>query len=180
MPDFIMTLDNSVADFMINIQNSFLTVFFAIPTYLSEKGLIWIALGLVLLARKKTRKLGAVYAITLLCAFVSSECVLKYIICRTRPFIARPDISLLISAPSGYSFPSSHSCSSFSCAACLSLNRKKYAPYALAFAFWVAVSRLYFTVHYFTDVLAGTLLGVLCAIIVFAVFKKAENRKISD
>lgn len=172
-----MTLDNSVADFMISIQNSFLTALFSVPTYLSEKGIIWILLGLVLLFCKKTRKFGIVYAVTLMLAFLSSECLLKHIICRERPFIARSDITLLISAPSGYSFPSSHSCSSFACAVCILLYRKKYAPFALAFAFLVAVSRLYFTVHYFTDVLIGSLLGALWAIIVFAVFKQPENRK---
>lgn len=177
MLDVILSLDNSVADFMISIQNGFLTAIFSIITYLTEGGLVWILLGIGLLICKKTRKFGIIYAVTLACAFLFSEYTVKLIVCRARPFIDREDIKLLISAPSGYSFPSSHSCSSFSCAVSISLNKKKYALPALVFAFLVAVSRLYFTVHYFTDVLVGSVMGALWAIIIFAAFRKAENRK---
>lgn len=180
MPDFIIALDNSIADFMISLQNSFLTVILTGVTWLSDGRRIWTVLGLCLLACKKTRKFGIIYAVTLLCAFLFSEYTIKLIVCRERPFVARDDIKLLIPAPSGFSFPSSHSCSSFACAVCIALHHKRFAPLALSFAFIVAFSRLYFTVHYFTDVLAGSLLGAVWAIIVFAVFKKSENRKKSS
>ncbi len=177
MYDLILKADNAAADFMLGIQNGFLTPLLKIVTYATEKGILWIAIGLFLLLYKPTRRFGIVYAVSLFCAFMLSEYVLKFIVCRERPFIMRDDIKLLISAPSGYSFPSSHSCSSFACAVSIFLKKKKIGIAALVFAFVVGFSRVYFTVHWLTDVLVGAVIGTLCAVLVYAVFEYIRKRR---
>lgn len=179
MYDFIMKADNAAADFMIGIQNGILTPFLKIVTYATEKGILWIAIGLFLLIYKPTRRFGIVYAVSLFCAFMLSEYVLKFIVCRERPFIMRDDIKLLISAPSGYSFPSSHTCSSFACAVSIFLKKKKIGIIALVFAFIVGFSRVYFTVHWLSDVIVGAIIGTLCAVIVYTVFEYIRKRRTS-
>lgn len=177
MYDFIIKADNAAADFMLGIQNGFLTALLKAVTYATEKGILWIALGIFLLAYKPTRRFGIVYAISLFSAFILSEYVLKFIVCRERPFVVRDDIRLLIKPPSGYSFPSSHSCSSFACATAIFIKRKGLGTAALLFALTVAFSRVYFTVHWFTDVLAGSLTGILCAVITSIVYNAVSKRR---
>lgn len=175
--DFIQSIDNAVVDFMLSIQNGFLTFIFKFFTIISEKGIMWIALAIVLLINKKTRKIGIIYSISLAVGFSLSELLIKDLVARERPFIADESIKLLISAPSGYSFPSSHSASSFASAVALFLCHKKSGAIALAAAFLVAFSRLYFTVHYLSDVLGGIILGSTTAIIVYLIFKKLSSKK---
>ena len=48
--------------------------------------------------------------------FLIGEIGLKHLIARERPFVVNPSVVPFIKAPSGYSFPSGHSCSSFAAA----------------------------------------------------------------
>ena len=174
--EFISSIDNAFINFILNIQNDFLTGFFKVFTFLGDKGILWIAIGLILLIPKKTQKIGIVYIASLAFSTLFSELVFKHIVCRERPFISDSSIKLLIPAVSGYSFPSSHSASSFCCATALYLQNKKWGRCAYVISSFIAISRMYFTVHYFTDVVVGCLWGVISAIIIYAVFKKIENR----
>lgn len=74
--------------------------------------------------------------------------------------------------PGSYSFPSGHSSSSFAAATILFLRHKKSGCAAFAAAALIAFSRVFLFVHYPTDILAGTLLGVLCALFVHFVYRK--------
>lgn len=176
MTDLIYSIDKAAAEFMAGIQCPFLTAVMKAVTLASDKGLIWIALGLILLCFKRTRRFGITYALTLLTAFILSEYTVKLIVCRQRPFIALENIKLLIEAPSGYSFPSSHSCTSAACALCIFLQSRRYGIAALIFALLVAFSRVYFNVHYLSDVIAGIALGAIVSAIISAVSKKIRNR----
>ena len=62
--------DSVILNWFQSIQNEFLTVLFKAITFLGEGGLIWIALGLCLIAYKKTRWVG----ISVLLALLFSSC----------------------------------------------------------------------------------------------------------
>ena len=91
---------------------------------------------------------------------------LKYIVDRTRPYDAYPDLIHPHSTEADPSFPSGHTASAFALATSLCIRYPKWyviAPSAL----WVgsvAISRMYEGVHYPTDVMAGAALGVGCTI----------------
>lgn len=91
--------------------------------------------------------------------------MLKNLIQRPRPFTLLPGVSLLIPPPGSSSFPSGHTGSSFACAAAIFLLNRKWGVPALALAALIAFSRLYLSVHYPTDLLAGALLGVGSALL---------------
>lgn len=141
---------------------------FPAVTYLGEGGLVWVALALLLLLLGKKsgwRTTGGAMLCAMLLGLLLGEAALKNIVCRPRPFQEFPGYApLLISPPSGYSFPSGHSCSSFAAAAVVFCRDRRWGGAALVLAAFIAFSRVFLFVHYPTDVLTGSLLGVLCGL----------------
>lgn len=169
-------------------------------TSLGDRGFIWIALGLFLCIDKKHRKTGLEVLLALALEVTVCNLILKPLIARPRPF-EMASISLLIAPPSGYSFPSGHTASSFAAACVLLCVRRKsdrgelsrgksgrsessrgkssrsesghFA--ALALAFMIAFSRMYLYVHYPTDVLGGIIVGAVCALLACMCIDRREK-----
>ena len=135
-------------------------------TYAGNWGIIWIAITIGLLISKKYRRLGVTMAIGLVVCLAAGNLILKPLIARDRPFIADPGIILSILPPSGYSFPSGHSFSSFVSASILAKYSRKAAAFAIPTAILIAFSRLYFCVHFPTDVICGAALGIITGLTV--------------
>ncbi len=144
---------------------SFLTPLMKTVTTMGNGGIIWILICLILMIPKSTRKIGITAALSLAFVFLLNNVVLKNIVARPRPF-TYADIELLINAPRSYSFPSGHAASSFATATAVFLKNRKFGAAALALAALVAFSRLYFFVHFPSDVLIGSLEGIFIAIVV--------------
>ncbi len=162
----ILGFDFAVLDFIReNIANPVLDVFMKIITTSGDAGIIWIAATILCLVFKRTRKAGVCMAVALILGLLICNLTLKPIIARPRPFMTREDIELIIKAPSGFSFPSGHTVSSFAAATGLFIYHRRLGIAALIWAFLIAFSRLYMYVHYPTDVIAGMLIGILCAVI---------------
>lgn len=134
-------------------------------TTLGDMGMIWIALIIIMLLFKKTRKFAFLCALALISEYFINDMVLKNLIARDRPFIQH-DLDILIHAPSGYSMPSGHSASSFVMAGMFLLNKQKGRYLVLILAILIAYSRVYLNVHYFSDIIIGALLGLSIAYIV--------------
>ena len=127
------------------------------------QNLLFCLLALVLLIPKKTRWIGWSVGVALILGLLLGEFGIKNLICRPRPFAAE-EMALLIPAPHGFSCPSGHTTSSFAAATSVFLWNKKWGALALVMAALVGFSRMYFFVHYLTDVLFGVALGILCAL----------------
>ena len=97
---------------------------------------------------------------------------IKNIICRPRPFVTY-DFTVNGHIPSGYSFPSGHTTSSFAAATVIIIRKEKFAVFTAVLAFLIAFSRLYNCVHYPTDVICGAVLGIALAIITCLVQRKS-------
>ncbi|MFR1832308.1 MAG: phosphatase PAP2 family protein [Lachnospiraceae bacterium] len=135
-------------------------------TFLGDGGWFWIALGAVLLAVPKTRKTGAAVLISLAVGFILGNLILKNAVARQRPCWLDQAVPLLIKSPTDYSFPSGHSLASFEGAVSIFLYHKKWGIAAVILAVLIACSRMYLFVHFPSDVLAGSLLGILIAVLV--------------
>ena len=160
-----------------NIVNDVLTPVMKLFTTVGNGGLIWIVFCLVLLIFKKTRWIGIAALLSLaLTAFINNE-IIKAIIQRPRPFIGVP-VDLLINAPGGWSFPSGHCSTSFATATAIMLKDRTIGTVALICAFLITFSRLYFFVHFPSDILVGAVEGIIIAVaITFAVdyFRKKSS-----
>ena len=88
------------------IRNPFLNVVVPFYTTLGDDGIIWIALGLIMLIPQKTRKCGIMVLAALLVMVVFNNLLLKNIIARARPFTTYPelieDLIGVIHVPSSY------------------------------------------------------------------------------
>ena len=100
--------------------------------------------------------------------------ILKNAVQRIRPCDLNAAVELLIERPHDWSFPSGHTTSSFAAAAALLYANKKMGIPALILASLIAFSRLYLYVHFPTDILAGILIGVACALLVIYIYKKVN------
>ncbi len=159
----------------------FLDATMPIITRLGDKGLFWIAVAIVMLFFRKTRKTGWTVGGALLLGLIFVNILIKPLAGRMRPYDFNSAVQLLIPAESDFSFPSGHTVASFEAATALMLRDKRFGIPALVLAVIIAFSRLYLYVHYPTDVLAAVLLGILFGILSFLIvnfiYKKIENRK---
>ncbi len=153
------------------LWNPVLDFIMALISFLGEDGILFIALIIVLLCFKKTRKIGLTMGAALLLMQILNNMVLKEIIARPRPFqyegyidFHYPDIAFFGKIPTSFSFPSGHTSSAFTCATAMFANNKKGGIVMFVFAALMGISRIYLHDHYFSDVLCGMILGVLYGI----------------
>ena len=101
---------------------------------------------------------------------------LKPLVARPRPCWRNSLVNLLIQNPKDYSFPSGHALSSFAAAMAIFMNHRKMGVAALLFAFIMGCTRLYFYVHYPTDVLAGMLFGLILGFFAYWIATKGRKK----
>ena len=102
---------------------------------------------------------------------------LKNLIARSRPCWINTGVSMLVSVPTDYSFPSGHTLHCFIAATVLMYYDRRLGIPALVMAVLVGFSRLYLYVHFPTDVLAGAALGVGIGIITVMIFETVRKRR---
>nr|MBQ8253059.1 phosphatase PAP2 family protein [Lachnospiraceae bacterium] len=162
---FLLNLDGSILLWIQeNLRSEFFTPLWKFITTSGNAGLIWIAITCLLLAFKKTRKVGVTCAVSLILSLIFTNVLIKPLAARTRPYELIEGLNILIAKPHDFSFPSGHSSAAFATA--WVLFRKfpaKVGIPAMVYAFLMAFSRLYLGVHYPTDVLGGIVLGILYA-----------------
>lgn len=135
--------------------------FFKTITQMGDMGGIWMAVSLVLLARRKTRRTGEICIRALILSGIINDGILKNIVRRKRPFSKVRGLSPLIKRPEDFSFPSGHTASSFAAAGVLGRYLpKKAGAVSFGLAALIGISRLYLGVHYPTDVLCGMACGL--------------------
>ena len=166
MIDFFISFDNAVMLFVMNnLKNPFLDTFFKFITFLGDFGLIWVLTAIIFLFIKRLRPFGLTIIFMIILGYLFNDIIFKLLFHRIRPFISDPTISLIIKAPNGYSLPSGHAFSSFTCATIIFFADKKLGIAALILAALIAFSRVYLLVHYATDVIVGTAEGIIFGIV---------------
>ena len=149
---------------------------------LAKGGAISIVCCILLLIFKKTRRVGFAVAFALVLDVLVVNIILKNAVGRARPwtheelswaqaFYERYGISL----STDYCFPSGHTAVTFCVAAVLVIFYRAKAVPAVVLAFLIGVSRIYLCEHYVTDVAAGMLIGAVCGVAGYFIFRAAEG-----
>lgn len=142
-----------------HLQCDFLDAVMPVITFLGDAGIVWIVGCLILLLFPKTRKVGAVVAVSLILESLCCNVILKPLVGRVRPCDVNTAVKLLIARPTDSSFPSGHTGASFAAVSALYASKNRLWIPALVLAVLIAFSRLYLYVHFPSDVLVGAIVG---------------------
>ncbi|MBE6746081.1 MAG: phosphatase PAP2 family protein [Ruminococcaceae bacterium] len=178
-----------------NLWNPVLDVIFKVITVSGDDGIIFILMGLIFLGvgifkkNDKCKQIGVAVLVSLLFMEVVNNLILKELIARVRPFnfdwtqytwggaFNFPEI---VHKPSSWSFPSGHSSSAFAACVAVFWYNKKIGTPAVIYAALMAFSRVYVHVHYCTDVIGGSLVGILYAIAGVFIAKALYEKVLRD
>jgi membrane-associated phospholipid phosphatase len=173
---FVGEWDQSVFHFMDDIRDSILTGIAKVLSFVGS-GVVTIPLRIVvagwLVFRRHWR---ALVAWLLTWGFAELALALA------KPFFHRGRPPLPLVQTVGYSFPSGHAVAGASIAVALVLvllppgsRRRGWEFGAAGFAFAMALSRVYLNAHWFSDVVAGVLLGTSVALGAAAIVTEARD-----
>lgn len=169
----MMAIEIQILDWLQKLHSPVGDTIMAWITRLGDKGILWILLAVLLLCIPKTRKSGLILMMALFFDVVLCNGILKNLFARTRPFDVNPSVQLLISRPKDFSFPSGHTAASFASVTALYLaGEKKLWKPALVVAVLIAFSRMYFYVHFPTDILGGIIVGLCSGYLGYWIVKK--------
>lgn len=135
---------------------------------INDYGLVWLVLlGMLAALGGRTGRWAALAGLIALVVGAASSEVLKSLVMQPRPSLSLPDVRLLVSPPSSYSFPSANAACAFAASSGASLAAWRllgrvpvWGWCSLVLAAAISYSRVYVGVHYPSDVLGGALLGV--------------------
>ena len=183
--EHVTSFDRSILRALYAVMNSdpmggFMDTVMPKITILGDNGYFWIALAVILLIPKKTRRTGTAMLVAMLLGLIFCNGLIKHLVMRPRPydtwgFPLQRD-HLLIPALNDYSFPSGHTTSSVAAATAIFKDHSVWGFAAFLLALLIAFSRLYLGVHYPSDVFGGLILGFLMGLWGSSITKTVGDR----
>ena len=166
MEAFNMWESNIVLFVQENLRFDWLNPIMKFITSLGDEGILPIAVIILFLLFKKTRKVGITAGVSLALEAILINLTIKKLVGRTRPYVVNEAIEYITKRPSDNSFPSGHTGCVFAVASVLFfMMPKKIGIPAMVIASLVGISRLYVGVHYPTDIIGGFIIGMFTGFI---------------
>ncbi len=178
MLESLLQLDGRLLVAIQGLHTAWLDPIVSIYTKLGDAGILFIALSLAMLLYKPTRKAGALALCAMILGLLVTNVTIKPLVERARPWLDWPIVPL-VTEKDPNSFPSGHTCAAFAAG----MIWLRALPWrwgritAVVIAVLMGLSRLYVGVHYPTDVLAGGVIGALCAWVVWRAYQAYEERR---
>lgn len=142
-------------------------------TGLNDAGKLAIVTCVALLILRKDKRIGACASVALVLETLLVNLIFKPLVRRPRPYVINEAIDVLAHWQRDYAFPSGHTGSCFAVAGVMLLCMpKRYGIPAFLLAVLMGYSRMYVGVHYFTDVIGGAGIGMVCAVIAKKLFMR--------
>ena len=180
MLDSLLQLDGGILLWIQEyVRSTSLSAVIAPYTMLGDAGLMWIALSLAMLCFRKTRKAGALALCAMALGMVVTNLTIKPLVSRPRPWLVVEGLGHIVEENDPNSFPSGHICAAFAAG----MIWLRTLPWrwgkitAVVLAALMGLSRLYVGVHYPSDVLAGAIIGALCAWAAWRAYEIVEDRR---
>lgn len=173
--------DGKIIKFISLFRNAFLDRFFLGVAFISSEIILLVVFTTVFLWNENKRKWILPLWLTLFLSAATSF-FLKTSVHRLRPY----DLGIVSTPPIlqetshltwNFSFPSSHALIAFSMIPLLSREFPRLKRFWAVFAILIAFSRVYFGLHYLSDVLSGALIGYAIG---FLIVKYEEENKIGE
>ena len=162
MIKFLYDIDVAVFYFINhNLSNSFFDKFFPFITEVNHWYVPYLILLIFLIVRGGSKGRFAAFYVLVMVALTDqfSSTLVKNTVKRIRPCNVLPDVNILASCTSSYSFPSSHAVNNFAVAIFFIMLYPKYKWELLITATLISISRVYCGVHYPSDILGGAIIG---------------------
>jgi membrane-associated phospholipid phosphatase len=173
----LASLDGAAIALGKGLRSEPLTAFFLVASAWWVKWPLFTAVGAVCDASCR-RRLPTAAVAAALAAAASGLVVtlLKHTFDRPRPGVADPGFDPIGIIPASASFPSGHSATAFATAVAVGLVYPRLRWPLLALALLVALSRVYLGMHYATDVLAGSALGIAIGLVAGLTVRRVVRR----
>lgn len=160
--EFLLSIDRAIFFAINQLPHTILTdktaLFFS---FVGGNAIIWIVLAAILFFREERKDHWFILPVALagLGSWLVSTVLLKPLFGRIRPYVFNAAILVDTSADT-YSFPSSHATIAWAFALVLAREEPRWRWGLFALAALISLSRIYLGVHYPSDVIAGTMLGL--------------------
>lgn len=139
---------------------------------------LYVVAAVGMLFFKQTRKAGIAGVIAIILSVLSVNICWKHLFERVRPYNEFDFVRLIVDPETSFSFPSAHTSMAFAAVVAMCYRRPPLAKASLIFcAAFTAFSRLYVGVHYLTDVCAGAVNGIICALLAIFIISIIEKRR---
>jgi undecaprenyl-diphosphatase len=183
MADWLNTvfyaLDSGAFSFtnsLAQVMGGFLTPLSQVMAMLGKGGIFFIVLSIALMLFRKTRKTGFTMLLAIGVGALFTNVIIKNAVARPRPYTVDEfkNIWAFVGShtESEFSFPSGHATVTTTAMMALFLTtNKKWSWLGFVFALIVGFTRVYLVVHYFTDVLAGFIVGAVSGTIAYFLSK---------
>ena len=135
-------------------------------------GYIWVLFALFLFWKEGWDNFLPIlwHALTALAVSLVGYWVIKLCVKRARPFDTNPSIEAEVPPLDKYSFPSGHTMNNLAVASAVTYVVPQYGWVMLLLPLTWGLLRVYFGVHWLTDVICGFVLGILSFIIGHAIW----------
>ena len=180
------SFDYKILEFYHNLHEGSMGQFFDIFnkyfTRLGDGGYFVLAIGLILLLFKKSRKIGMGMIGGVIIGALFTNVAIKNVVARPRPYVSTQTfqdwwLAVGHGLESEYSFPSGHTTSVAAAMWPVFLNCKKKVSW-LVFLFVIAIGamRNYIMVHFPSDILGGIIVGSLAGILAYVLVKALYDK----
>lgn len=162
-------------------SGGFIRFILRLITYTGYGGLCLILASLVLIAFKKTRKYGLCSLAAVAVGAIFTNVALKNIVDRIRPYDMHTTLhdwwlSMGAMVERDGSFPSGHMTAAAAFSTAIMIVGGKKTLWLIVYEVLMGFSRLYFVVHYPSDVLGGFIVGTVAGALGAVIGKKLYER----